>query len=99
MSRNCAKCVNYRTSELTNEQKGATQDERDPRWQLSTGGDSGEGVVSGGFGHVSAEKMEPVGDADTIDSASNDCLGNSEALLLAVCYLWEEIRKVCNPGD
>lgn len=35
----------------------------------------GEGMVSGGFGHVSAEKMEPVGDVDTIDSISKAALG------------------------
>lgn len=38
-------------------------------------GDSGEGMLSGGFGQVSAEKMEPVGDADTIDSISKAALG------------------------
>jgi len=40
-----------------------------------TGSDPVEGIVGGGFGHVSAEKMEPVGDADTIDSASKAALG------------------------
>jgi len=35
----------------------------------------GEGTVGGGVGHVSAEKMEPVGDVDMIDSASKAALG------------------------
>lgn len=39
------------------------------------GGDSDEGILSGGFGHVSADKMEPVEDADMIDSTSKAALG------------------------